>query len=70
MIMYTQTIRLSGLTCSACKKLIEKRIGLLPGVTKVDVTVSSGEATVVSDKEMANSPIQEALKDTPYRVIA
>ena len=67
--MQTQTIKLSGLTCPACKKVTEKRIGGLDGVKKVAVTVDSGIATIDADKKIAISEINEVLQDTPYQVI-
>lgn len=67
--MQTQTIKLSGLTCSACKKVTEKRIGGLNGVLKVEVTVDSGIATIDADRKITILEIKEVLKDTPYQVI-
>ena len=67
--MQTQTIKLSGLTCPACKKVTEKRIGDLDGVKKVAVTVDSGIATIDADREVMISEINEVLQDTPYQVI-
>ena len=67
--MQTQTIKLSGLTCPACKKVTEKRIGSLSGVIKVEVSLESGVATIDADREIATLEINEVLKDTPYQVI-
>ena len=67
--MNEQTFKLSGLTCPACKKLTEKRINSLPGVTKVEVSVESGQATIESDQPVTVLAINDALKDTPYQVI-
>lgn len=67
--MQKQTIKLLGLTCPACKKVIEKRIGEIEGVTKVEVTIDSGIAAIDANKEITILEIKEALKDTPYQVI-
>ena len=67
--MQTQTIKLSGLTCPACKKLTEKRIATIPGVTKVEVMVASGETIISSKTKITPLQITEVLKDTPYQVI-
>lgn len=67
--MKTQTIKLSGLTCPACKKVTEKRIGRLNGVTKVEVMVDSGIATIDAYREITIVEIKEVLQDTPYQVI-
>ncbi len=67
--MKTQTFKLTGLTCTACKKVSEKRIGSLSGVTKVDVNVGTGVTTIEVDKEISPLSIKEVLKDTPYGVL-
>ncbi|MBI5614550.1 heavy-metal-associated domain-containing protein [Candidatus Gottesmanbacteria bacterium] len=67
--MQTQTVTLSGLTCPACKKITEKRIGGLNGVTHVDVIVDTGIVTIQGDREISVSEIDEALRDTQYKVI-
>ena len=67
--MQTQTIKLSGLTCPACKKVTEKRIGGLNGVIKVEVSLDSGIATIDADREITMFEINEVLKDTPYQVV-
>lgn len=64
--MNTQTFTLTGLTCPACKKITEKRIGSLPGVTHVEVTVANGSAHVESESPITSVQINEVLKDTPY----
>mgnify|MGYP001597422327 FL=1 len=67
--MQTQTIRLLGLTCSACKKITEKRLGSIPGVAKVEVGVDSGTAVIQSENGIAIGLIIEVLQDTHYTVI-
>ncbi len=66
--MQTQTIKLSGLTCPACKKVTEKRIGSLSGVIRVEVLLDSGVTMIESDKTITKSEINNVLKDTPYQV--
>lgn len=67
--MQNQIIKLSGLTCPACKKVTEKRIGSLSGVIKVEVSLDSGVATIGANRELTILEIKRALKDTPYQVI-
>lgn len=64
--MTTQTFILTGLTCQACKKISEKRIGSLPGVSRVEVTISDGKTIVESENPITKSQINEVLKDTSY----
>lgn len=67
--MLTQKFTLSGLHCPACKKVTEKRIGTIPGVTRVEVDLNSGVMTVQADNEVTHAQIEEALKDTQYLVL-
>jgi len=64
--MNTQTYILIGLTCPACKKITEKRIGSLPGVTHVEVTVADGSTYIESESPITSIQINEVLRDTPY----
>ena len=67
--MNTQTITLSGLTCPACKKITEKRIGGLDGVIKVETTVETGLVAIVANREISAQEVNNVLKDTPYKTI-
>lgn len=62
-------IKLSGLTCPACKKIIEKRLVALPNVNQVEVNLASQEAKIDADRDIQLLEIKEILKDTPYQVI-
>ena len=64
-----QTIKLSGLTCPACKKLIEKRLIGVPGINLVEVSLATQEAKIDTDHDVQLEEITEVLKDTPYQVI-
>ncbi len=67
--MQTLTIRLSGLTCPACKKITEKRIGSILGVAKVEVNIDSGTAVIQSENGIDMGSIIAVLQDTHYKVI-
>lgn len=67
--MNTQTITLTGLTCPACKKITEKRIGGLDGVTNVETTVETGLVAIEANRKISVQEIENALKDTPYKAI-
>lgn len=67
--MNTQTFTLTGLTCPACKKITEKRIGGLDGVTKVETTIETGQVAIEVNREISALEINTVLKDTPYKTI-
>lgn len=64
-----QTIKLTGLTCPACKKITEKRIGELNGVTKVETVLENGLVYIFTSREISAQEIDNILKDTPYKTI-
>lgn len=61
--------KLSGLTCPACKKIIEKRVYALPGITGAIVDLKLQEVTVDAIRNINILEIKEALADTQYQVI-
>lgn len=65
----TKTIKLSGLTCPACKKLIEKRVSTISGINSVEVNLESNEATLESSRDIPLLEIREVLRGTPYQII-
>lgn len=67
--MPKQIFKLAGLTCSACKKVSEKRIASIGGVNSVDVSLGSNLAIIDVDRVLALAEINQVLKDTPYRAL-
>ncbi|HEX21052.1 MAG TPA: hypothetical protein ENH19_00175 [Actinobacteria bacterium] len=48
------TLKLSGLTCSSCKIVVEKLVNQVNGVKKVDVNVESSSGKVTYDANITN----------------
>lgn len=61
------TIKLSGLTCGACQKLIGKRIKSIDGVEDVIVD-ESGETQMIADRLITVAEVKKILENTPYSV--
>lgn len=64
----TTNIKISGISCGACIKLIQKRIGGIEGVQEVKIEQSSGQAEINSTRALPIEEIKASLKDTPYEV--
>ncbi len=64
------SIKLHGLHCEACKKITEKRIGKLNGVTSVVTELTTQTVTVSSDSDLNLQTIEQVLEDTEYKVTA
>ena len=65
---YTLNLKISGITCESCIKLIKKKIGKLDGVSDVIIQGNNGETSVQSANKLNVLDIVTALKDTPYQV--
>ncbi len=63
-------IQLQGLHCEACKKITQKRLGKLEGVTLVTVDVDTQSARVDSTSMIVRQQVESVLKDTDYKVTA
>jgi len=63
-------IQLQGLHCEACKKITEKRIGKLEGVSSVNVDLNQQTALVQSNRSLSQTEIERVLKDTEYKITA
>lgn len=60
---------LSGMTCTACEKIVSKRLQIIPGVEDVIAITQTGTVTLTISREIATEEIVLALQDTHYTVI-
>lgn len=61
-------IKVAGITCPACVKLVERRLLKLGGVISV-VADLRGWATITSSVEISLNDIKNAFINTDYKVI-
>lgn len=66
---YNLNVKISGITCEACIKLIKRKVGKLDGVSDVDIKDNNGETTITSIKKLNISDITSALSGLPYQVL-
>lgn len=67
--METTTVKLTGLSCAACQKMIEKLVKKIDGVESVDVDLSTGETQIKAVRKITNEQITEALAKSHYKVV-
>jgi len=68
--MNSQTVRISGMSCAACAKRIEKAVGKLEGVTRASVNFAAEQLFVEYDDSKLNlDRIKEAVEKAGYGVI-
>lgn len=66
--LFTQKVKISGITCGACVKLISKRINKIDGVQDIKIEDNTGETEIVSSQDLNINTIQNALGGTEYKV--
>ncbi len=68
--MSKETIAISGMTCAACAKRIEKAVGKLEGVANASVNFATEKLSVEFDDQKATLPlIKETIQKIGYGVI-
>ena len=64
--METVNLTVSGMTCGACVKHVEKAINSIAGVEKVEVDLASGSVKVEGDISQQVNEIIAALEEDGY----
>jgi len=67
-IMNTKTITIEGMQCNHCKMTVEKVLGALDGVKKVEVSLENKTATIESSKEVEDGKIKEVIEEAGFIV--
>jgi copper chaperone CopZ len=61
--------KLAGLTCEACAKLATNRFKKVPGVTEVNIDLSSGEVQVSGPADLDLGILSASLEGTHYSIV-
>ena len=68
--MNKETIKISGMTCAACAKRIEKAVGKLDGVSQASVNFATEKLSVEFDNQkLSTNEIKETIVKAGYGVI-
>lgn len=62
-------LSLTGMTCSACARLVTRRLTPIEGVSEVKVDVKNGSVVITSTRPVGKDEIVKALAGTEYQVI-
>jgi copper chaperone len=67
----TSKIRVEGMHCSKCSASVTKALKATPGVEKVDVSFSEGEAVVqFDDQKVTEAQLREVINKTGFKAVA
>lgn len=61
-------LHVEGMTCASCVARVEKALKGLPGVTNASVSLGNDSATVIADRSVALSQVQQAIEKAGYTV--
>ena len=68
--MNRESVKISGMTCAACAKRIEKAVGKLEGVSLASVNLATEKLTVKYDNQKVSpDKIKEAVEKAGYGVV-
>lgn len=68
--MQTKTYTVSGMTCGHCVSAVSTEVGQIPGVTDVQVDLSSGTVTVTSEQPVDDDAVRAAIDEAGYELVS
>lgn len=68
--MTTTTYMVQGMTCGHCVNSVSSEVGALPGVSQVEVDLSTGGVTVTSDTPLDTGAVRAAVEEAGYELVA
>jgi copper chaperone CopZ len=67
--MQSETLKISGMTCSGCSSKVSNALKALPGVDEVHVSLPNGDAIVQFDETLTSpDQLKSAVEKAGYRV--
>jgi copper chaperone len=66
----TASYTVVGMTCGHCVSAVTEEVAALPGVTGVDVDLTTGGLTVTSDSPVDEGAVRAAVEEAGYSVAA
>ncbi|MFA6178064.1 MAG: heavy-metal-associated domain-containing protein [Candidatus Methylopumilus sp.] len=67
--MQTEHLKVTGMTCSGCSNSVTRALRAITGVGDVNVSLSTGEATVQYDEGLTSpDQLKSAVKEAGYGV--
>ena len=67
--MSTSEYVVTGMTCEHCVASVSEEVGEIPGVTDVQVDLSTGGVTVTSDRPLSEAEVEAAVDEAGYQLV-
>lgn len=62
-------IYIEGMACGHCKAAVEKALGALDGVSKVELSLEEKLAKLILDKNLDDAILKNAVEEAGYEVV-
>lgn len=62
-------LKIKGMTCGHCVSAVTEQLSSIPGVSKVDVDLESGQVAVISVEALAEELIVSAVDEAGYELV-
>lgn len=66
--MSTANYTVVGMTCGHCVNSVTEEVSQVPGVTDVNVDLTTGGLTVTSDADVDDTAVRAAVEEAGYQV--
>ena len=63
-----KTIFIDGMQCNHCKMTVEKVLGNIDGIIKVEVNLENKNANIETEKEISNETIIKVIEEAGFTV--
>lgn len=64
-----QTYQIAGMTCGHCVNSVTEEVSAIPGITEVEVTLETGTLKFAATTTIADSVVEDAVKEAGYEVV-
>lgn len=65
-----KTMIIEGMMCTHCTGRVEKALGAIDGVDKVEMSLEGKSATLTLSKEVDNQTLTDAVTEAGYEVVS
>lgn len=67
--MSVNEYQVTGMTCGHCEMSVREEVGLIPGVTDIQVSASTGKLVITSDAGVADEAVLAAIEEAGYSAV-
>lgn len=67
--MSVNEYQVTGMTCGHCEMSVREEVGLIPGVTDIQVSASTGKLVITSDAGVADEAVLAAVEEAGYSAV-